>query len=98
MALSLNPRTDNDPHVVDGKISLYEQRINANALSIAAEENLDIRQALLPYPSPGNMEVLATTFGLKRKVSDTSLSELLLYQIIWCKLASDVLRARLSCR
>lgn len=69
MALSLNPRTDNVPPVNDPKIYLRNERLKISALSMAAQEDPIICQALLPYPSPGNMEVLATTFGVKRKVS-----------------------------
>ena len=69
MALSLNPRTDNVPPLNDPRISLRKERLKVSALSMAAQEDPIIRQALLPYPSPGNMEVLAITFGVKRKVS-----------------------------
>jgi|AntAceMinimDraft_1070359.scaffolds.fasta_scaffold171311_1 hypothetical protein len=68
MALSSSPRTSKVPREAGVISALQDERTRAIALSLAAEDNPAIRAALLPYPSPFDMDVLATAFGVKRKV------------------------------
>lgn len=48
--------------------ALQDSRQRINALKIAVEHSPALRAALIPYPDPVNVDIIAAAFGIKRKV------------------------------